>query len=86
MLVLCGIPCGKTDVENGKKKPFFPNRVPQTPAVMEAIKDLKNFMPMLDVSELLFKVPSEDRIDLGSESSLCPFIEKLVQQGAAIPA
>ena len=86
MLVLCGIPCGKTDVENGKKKPFFPNRVPQTPAVMKAIEDLKNFMPMLDVSELLFKVPNEDRIDLGSESSLCPFIEKLVQQGAAIPA
>ena len=53
---------------------------------MKAIEDLKNFMPMLDVSELLFKVPNEDRIDLGSESSLCPFIEKLVQQGAAIPA
>jgi len=33
----------------------------------------------------LFKVSSEDRVDLGSESP-CPFIEKLVQQVVAITA
>lgn len=84
MLVLCGIPCFKTDVENGKKRPFTPNRVPQTPAVLKAIDDLKTFMPTLDAGELLFKLASDDRIDLGSEAT-CRFIDKLLGQGVAHP-
>ena len=85
MLVLCGVPCLKTDVENGKKKPFTPNRVPQTPAVLKAIDDLKSFMPTLDASELLFKSTGDDRVDLGSEAT-CRFIGRLVEQGVTCPA
>jgi len=84
MLVLCGVPCFKTDVENGKKRPFTPNRVPQTPAVLKAIDDLKTFMPTLNAGELLFKLASDDRVDLGSVAT-CRFIDKLVGQGVANP-
>lgn len=82
ILVLCGVPCVSTDVENGKKKPFTPNRVPQTTDVMKAIEDLKSFLPTLDAGELLFKLPEDSRVHLGIAQH-CRFTNELVQQGLA---
>jgi len=77
LLTLCGIPCTKTDVENGKKRPFTPNRVPPTVAVKQAIEDLIKVFPTLDEGELLYRSVTDDHLDLCSEA-LCPFTSKLV--------
>lgn len=77
LLILCGMPCTKTDVENGKKRPFTPNRVPPTHRVQQAIVELKFFFPTLDERELLFRNESDGFLKLGASTG-CPFVNRLV--------
>jgi hypothetical protein len=77
LLVLCGMPCTKTDIENGKKRPFTPNRVPPTQRVKQAIVELKLFFPSLSEDELLFRNESDGYLQL-SASTECPFVNRLV--------
>ena len=47
ILTDAGIPCKRTDVENGAKKPFIPNICPATPDVLKALEKLKKRFPKL---------------------------------------
>lgn len=52
-LAAAGLPCRRTDVENGLKKPFEPRRCPDTPKVRKVIAALKETFPNLDQTEIL---------------------------------
>jgi hypothetical protein len=44
-LTSCGAPCGRPDVENGKKQEFLPSSVPPTESVLTAITKLQVLFP-----------------------------------------
>lgn len=50
-----GIPCKKTDVDNGiKRKTFTPNQVPNTPRTLEKLRLVKNLVfPLLEIDQFL---------------------------------
>lgn len=59
-----GLPCKKTDVENGKKKPFEPHMCPPTEIVMSILNRLKRSIPSLDIEMIIYKDTSDDAIKL----------------------
>lgn len=58
-----GIPCKRTDVENGKKKPFIPNHCPGTQRVKQALKLVKTHFPKLKTS--VFLIPNKSSATSG---------------------
>ena len=48
----CGVPCGRLDVENGKKKIFVANSAPPTEGVLAAIAKLQVIFPEATVDAL----------------------------------
>lgn len=69
-----GIPCKKTDVENGKKKPFIPNACPPTDEVERCLEALVEVFPALDVEAFLFRDQTEQAITL-TASNDCQFVK-----------
>lgn len=59
-----GIPCKKTDVENGKKKLYEPHSTPNTPKVRSCLESLRTVFRKLRIEEILFKDTSEDAVTL----------------------
>lgn len=58
-----GIPCKRTDVENGKKKPFIRNHCPGTQRVKQALKLVKIHFPKLKTS--VFLIPNKSSATSG---------------------
>lgn len=50
-----GVPCKRTDVENGKKKTFEPHSVPATTRVKSILEELKGVFPYLKPDEFLYQ-------------------------------
>lgn len=65
-LCAAGVPCKRTDVENGKKRPYTPNSVTASGPVQIALAALARDMPALCVSELLTQTKLDLLGDLGS--------------------
>lgn len=59
-----GIPCKKTDVENGKRKPYEPHSTPNTEKVRACLDSLKTVFPGLKKEEFLYRDTSEDAVSL----------------------
>jgi len=59
-LTAAGVPCKRTDVENGRKKQFTPNSVTASGPVLKALTALAEEMPGLKSSELI----TTSRLDL----------------------
>lgn len=64
LLVSHGVPCKKTDVENGKKKPYEPYSTPNTEKVRNCLESLRAAFPRLDIDEFLYKDTSENAVTL----------------------
>ena len=64
ILVNLGIPCKRTDVENGKKKSFEPNSCPPTENVKLLLKELKKHFPKLQESKFLMSGKSRDSVTI----------------------
>jgi len=68
-LTAAGVPCKRTDVENGKKKVFTPNSVTSSGPVATALTALAMELPGIRISELV----TQTRLDLlGDLGSLTP--------------
>lgn len=63
-LASIGIPCKRTDVENGKKKTFQPNACPPTVNVRELLKKLKKHYPQLKSDQFLIQIKSRDAVTI----------------------
>lgn len=59
-LTAAGIPCKRTDVENGKKRPFTPQSVTSSVPVAAALTALRKELPAVRISELL----TDSKLDL----------------------
>lgn len=59
-----GIPCKRSDVENGKKKPFQPNACPPTDKVRSLLDQLKKKFPKLKQSHFLIETKSREAITI----------------------
>ncbi|MBU4137992.1 MAG: DNA polymerase [Alphaproteobacteria bacterium] len=59
-LTAAGIPCKRTDVENGKKRPFTPRSVTSSVPVTAALTALRKELPAVRISELL----TDSKLDL----------------------
>jgi hypothetical protein len=73
-----GIPCLKTDVENGFKKKYLSHQVPPTVRVINLLHKVKGeCIPSLDIDDLLFKIEKGGlSIRLINDES-CQFIDRL---------
>ena len=65
-LCAAGLPCKRTDVENGKKRSFTPNSVTSSGPVLTALSLLAKDMPALRTSELLTTTKLDLLGELGS--------------------
>lgn len=68
-LCAAGVPCKRTDVENGKKRPFTPNSVTASGPVLTALAVLAKELPALSTSELLTPTKLDLLGELGSLSA-----------------
>jgi hypothetical protein len=59
-----GIPCKRTDVENGKKKPFEPNTCPPTRQTIDLLNKVKLTFPKLKATKLLMKTKTRDSVTI----------------------
>lgn len=59
-----GIPCKRSDVENGKKKPFQPNACPPTAKARTLLEQLKRYFPKLQKRRFLIQTRSRNIITL----------------------
>jgi len=75
-LTYIGIPCKKTDVENGKRHPFIPHTCPATEEVLVLLLTLKLHFEHLD-EELLIYDQINNEMSLINRSNLCSFTEKV---------
>ena len=74
-LVAAGVPCKRSDVENGKKKPFEPHRCPPTVEVEIALQKLCRRFKCLDPKALL--ATADGQIDMTKAlKAKCSFIER----------
>ncbi|MEL4181672.1 DNA polymerase [Roseateles sp. PN1] len=64
LLSSLGIPCKKTDVENGRNKPFRPNYCPPTDQVLERLKALQSVFPGIDVDLFVVTNRSDQAVTL----------------------
>lgn len=65
-LCAAGVPCKRTDVENGKKRSFTPNSVTASGPVLTALVVLERELPALRTSELLTTTKLDLLGELGS--------------------
>jgi hypothetical protein len=65
-LCAAGVPCKRTDVENGKKRSYTPNSVTASGPVLTALGVLAKEMPALRTSELLTTTHLDLLGELGS--------------------
>lgn len=76
ILTHIGVPCKRSDVENGAKSQFIPHACPPTVAVKTALLKLKRRFPDLQID--LFLANSEDAIDLSKAlKGKCDFVKRL---------
>lgn len=75
ILTKSGIPCKRTDVENGKKRVFIERSCPPTTVAIEALNNLKREFPKLDIDVFLFKDIDPNAVYL-TLSNDCPFVAK----------
>jgi hypothetical protein len=77
-LRIVGIPCVKTDVENGSKKKYLSHQVLPTDRVVNLLHKVKGeCIPSLDIDDLLFKFEKGGlSIRLINDES-CQFIDRL---------
>lgn len=68
-LTAAGIPCKRTDVENGKKRPFTPQSVTSSVPVAAALTALRKELPAVRISDLLTDSKLELLGGLGSLST-----------------
>ncbi len=59
-----GLPCKRSDVENGKKKPFQPNTCPPTDNVKSLLEQLKLKFPQIKVNKFLIETRSREAVTL----------------------
>ncbi len=76
-LTYIGIPCKKTDVENGKRHPFIPHACPATEEVLVLLLNLKLHIEHLDV-ELFLYDQINNEMSLIDRSNPCKFIERML--------
>ena len=69
----CGIPTKTSDVTNGKKKPFLPNRCPATSRALASVEKLRAFFPLID-SDSIFTSNPKMIVLQPSGSAPCHFI------------
>lgn len=64
LLTSYGIPCRRTDVENGMKREFQPHSCPPTEAAKNLLNNLKNRFPRLAVDQFLHQFDSVNSVTI----------------------
>ena len=75
-LTYIGIPCKKTDVENGKRHPFVPHACPATEEVLILLFNLKLHIEHLE-EDLLIYYQENNEMSMISRNIGCQFSEKV---------
>lgn len=75
LLTQRGIPCKKTDVENGRSQEFKPNACPPTEQVQKCLQALKADFPKLEVEAFIFRERAEHAITMAAAND-CPFVRR----------
>jgi hypothetical protein len=81
-----GVPCQKTDVENGKKRMFVPRFCPPTPAAKEALSKLSLIFPSLKAEQFLCLDVSQDAVSIRPTMAQCPHVQRCLEGDSTVTA